>query len=293
MTLLNYFEQNGSRPCGPEENPCVFNLPYSLFLPCADCRDRAEFILDVIGAGATATSTVDWSAVWRKSTEAMITAQEIWRIHNRGRSQPPIKTMLRAEYSTSWIYQTIAVTKRSGAAIWRNPTYVTAKFVLYICGGLFIGFTFWKSPSTLQGLQNKLFSIYIILILSLPAAQQLQIPFIANRTIYEIRERPSKMYSWPAWVTAQILVELPWNIMSGILFFFCWYWTVGYPTERAGYTFLQLGILMPAYYTTIGQAIAAMAPTVEIAPLLFTSFFAFVLILWVFLFTSSLCFFYD
>ena len=23
MTLLNYFERNGSRTCGPEENPCV------------------------------------------------------------------------------------------------------------------------------------------------------------------------------------------------------------------------------------------------------------------------------
>src|ERR1700679_2475390 len=26
-TLLSYFERNGSRPCGPEENPCVYNPP--------------------------------------------------------------------------------------------------------------------------------------------------------------------------------------------------------------------------------------------------------------------------
>ena len=236
-------------------------------------------MLDVIGAGVTATSTIDWHTVWKKSPEATFTAQEIRRIDHEGRNRPAVETMLYSEYSASWIRQTTVVTKRSAAAIWRNPTYVIAKLVLYICGGLFIGFTFWKSPSTLQGLQNKLFSIYIILVLSIPAAQQLQIPFIASRTIYEIRERPSKMYSWTAWVTAQILVELPWNMMSGILFFFCWYWTVGYPTERAAYTFLQLGALMPFYYTTTGQAIAAMAPTVEIAALLFTSFFAFVLIL--------------
>ena len=236
-------------------------------------------MLDVIGAGATATSTIDWHAAWKRSPEATATAQEIQRIHKEGRNRPAVETTLHSEYSASWIHQTAVVTKRSAAAIWRDPTYVTAKLVLNIVGGLFIGFTFWKSPSTLQGTQNRLFSIFVLLILTIPGAQQLQIPFIASRTIYEIRERPSKMYSWSAWVTSQILVELPWNMMSGVLLFFCWFWTVGYPTDRAGFTFLQLTVLMPWYYTTVGQAIASMAPTVEIAALLFTSLFSYVLIL--------------
>ena len=131
----------------------------------------------------------------------------------------------------------------------------------------------------MQGIQNKLFSIFVILVLSFSGAQLVQGPFVVSRTIYEIRERPSKMYSWSAWVTAQILVELPWNVTGGVLLFFCWYWTVGFLTERAGYTFLMLAVLIPVYYTTVGQAIASMAPTVEIAGLLFTSLFSFVLIL--------------
>jgi len=236
-------------------------------------------MLDVIGAGAAATSTIDWHGVWEKSPEATATAREIQRVHNEGRSRPAVETKLHTEYSTTWAHQTFIVARRSAAAIWRDPTYVTAKLTLNIAAGLFIGFTFWKSPSTMQGVQNKLFSIFVTLILSVPGAQQLQIPFIASRTIYEIRERPSKMYSWSSWVTAQILVELPWNMFSGILLFFCWYWTVGYPTERAGYTFLILAVLTPYYYTTIGQAVAAMAPSVEISALLFTSSFSLVLIL--------------
>ena len=236
-------------------------------------------MLDVIGAGATATSTIDWHNVWKKSPEAAASTREIQRIHNEGRNRPAVQTKRRTEYSTSWIHQTIIVARRSAAAIWRDPTYVTAKFVLNIAAGLFIGFTFWKSPSTMQGAQNKLFSIFVCLILTVPGAQQLQIPFIASRMTYEIRERPSKMYSWSAWVTAQILVELPWNMFGGILLFFCWYWTVGYPTERAGYTFFLFSVLVPFYYTSIGQAIASIAPTVEIAALLFTSTFSFVLIL--------------
>jgi len=236
-------------------------------------------MLDVIGAGATATSTIDWHDVWKKSAEATVTGQELERIHQEGRNRPAVTTKRHTEHSSTWLHQTAVVTRRGAAAIWRDPTYVVAKFVMNIVAGLFIGFTFWKSPSTMQGIQNQLFSIFVTLILSVPGAQQLQIPFIASRTIFEIRERPSKMYSWSAWVTAQLLVELPWNIFGGVLLFFTWYWTVGYPTERAGYTFLMMAVLTPIYYTTVGQAIAAMAPTVEIAGLLFTLLFSFVLIL--------------
>ena len=236
-------------------------------------------MLEAIGAGATAISTVDWHDVWKESPEAAAVACEIHQIHKEGRKRSAVTTKRHTQYSTSWIHQTRVVTQRSATAMWRNPIYVNSKLISNIVTGLFIGFTFWKSPNTMRGVQNKLFSIFICLILTVPRAQQLQISFITSRTIYEIRERPSKMYSWTAWVTSQILVELPGNMFSGALLFVCWYWTVGYPTDRAAYTFLIFTVLMPFYYTTIGQAVAAIAPTVEVAGPLFSSIFSFVVIL--------------
>ena len=115
------------------------------------------------------------------------------------------------------------------------------------------------------------------LVLSVPVANQLQVVFLNLRDVYEIRERSSRIYSWPALVTSQILVELPWNIVGSTLFFFCWYWTVGFPTDRGGYTYLLIGVLFPIYYTTIGQAVAATSPTAEIAGILFSFLFSFVL----------------
>jgi ATP-binding cassette, subfamily G (WHITE), member 2, SNQ2 len=49
--------------------------------------------------------------------------------------------------------------------------------------------------------------------------------------------------------------------------------------SRAGYTYLLFSVLFPIYYTTIGQAVAAMAPNAEIAALLFSFLFSFVLTL--------------
>jgi len=88
---------------------------------------------------------------------------------------------------------------------------------------------------------------------SVPLSNQLQVPFINTRSVYEIRERPSRMYSWTALVTSQILVEIPWNVLGSSLLFLSWYWTVGFDNSRAGYTFLMMGVAFPLYYTTFGQ----------------------------------------
>jgi len=53
---------------------------------------------------------------------------------------------------------------------------------------------------------------------------------------------------------------------------------VGFDSARAAYTYLILGIVFPAYYTTAGQAVAAMSPTAEVALLVFALFVFFMFI---------------
>ena len=95
------------------------------------------------------------------------------------------------------------------------------------------------------------------------------------------------MYSWTALITAQILVEVPWNILGSTLYFLTWYWTSRFTTERAGYAYLGIGVLLPIYYTTIAQAIASMAPNAEVAAILFGFLFSFVITLYVVLFPHA------
>ncbi|KAH0589276.1 hypothetical protein H2248_005039 [Termitomyces sp. 'cryptogamus'] len=249
-TLINYFERNGSRSCHPDENP-------------------AEFMLDVIGAGATATSELDWHGVWLKSEESNRVQMEITNIHEVGRSRPLAEATLHREFATDWFYQVVLLVKRNAQAYWRDPTYLMSKLALNIFSGIFIGFTFWRQKNSQQGTQNKLFAVLTFApIFSVPMSNQLQVPFIATRNIYEIRERPSRMYSWTALITSQILIEIPWNILASTLLYFCWYWTIAFEPSRAGYTYLALGIVYPLYYQSIGQSAAAMSSSPEIAAML-------------------------
>jgi ATP-binding cassette subfamily G (WHITE) protein 2 (SNQ2) len=116
-------------------------------------------------------------------------------------------------------------------------------------------------------------------ILSVALVNQLQVPFIDMRNIYEIRERPSRMYSWTALVTSQMPIGSPFNIIGSSLYFLCFYWTVGLASDRAGYTHLIIGVIFSIYYGTFGQAVASTTLDASIAILLFSVFFPFVITL--------------
>lgn len=71
--------------------------------------------------------------------------------------------------------------------------------------------------------------------------------FCTQRDLYEVRERPSKTYSWKSFMIANIVVELPWNTLAAIGLFFCFYYPIGLyrnaeftdaVTERGGLFFL-------------------------------------------------------
>ncbi|KAH9911829.1 YDR011Wp-like protein, partial [Epithele typhae] len=238
---------------------------------------EAEYILEAIGAGATATTDIDWYKAWRNSPEAVHVQEELGAIQEEGRAKGPVQVRLHGEYPTTWLYQMAMLLRRDASAHWRDPVYLIAKISLNVAAALLIGFTFFQANTTIQGTQNHLFAIFMSMIISVPLANQLQVAFIDMRNIFEVRERHSRMYSWTALVTSQILVEIPWNILGSSLYFLCWYWTVGFPTDRAGFTYFMMGVWFPLYYTTIGQAVAAMAPNAEIAALLFSFLFSFVL----------------
>lgn len=50
--------------------------------------------------------------------------------------------------------------------------------------------------------------------------------FVSQRSLYEVRERPSKAYSWKAFLLGNIVVEIPYNIILAVLVFGSYYYAV-------------------------------------------------------------------
>jgi ATP-binding cassette subfamily G (WHITE) protein 2 (SNQ2) len=127
-------------------------------------------------------------------------------------------------------------------------------------------------------MQNRLFSIFITLTISPPLIQQLQPRYIDFRNIFSARENKSKIYNWFSFVFSAFIVEVPWSILFGTIYYCCWYWGVGFPrgTLPAGYIWLLL-MSFEIYYVSFGQAMAAVSPNAVFASLLVPTLFSFVI----------------
>lgn len=153
---------------------------------------------------------------------------------------------------------------------------------LNLFAGLFIGSSFYGQgiKVTTASLQNKLFSIFMALVLSTSLAQQAQPVFISFRGLYEARERPSKLYAWPVAIISAILVEIPWNFIGTTAFFIPWYFFIfhdGLGALRGFYMWLAL-MFFSVYWHTFATACAGIAPNAQLASVLFSVFFSFVIV---------------
>lgn len=100
--------------------------------------------------------------------------------------------------------------------------------------------------------------------------------FILQRSLYEVRERPSKSYSWLAFLIANIVIEIPYQLLLGILAWLCWYFPVfgaNQSRERMG-LMLLFCIQFMVFASTFAHMVIAALPDAEtagnIATLLFS-----------------------
>ncbi|KAI4939897.1 uncharacterized protein J4E92_001183 [Alternaria infectoria] len=243
-TIKEYFERYDA-PCPPGANP-------------------AEHMIDVV----TGTQGKDWHQVWLDSPEAARMHQDLDHIITDAAGKEPGTTDDGHEFATSLWTQTKIVTNRANVSMYRNVDYVNNKFALHIGTALLIGFSFWKIGNTVADQQLILFSLFNYIFVAPGVIAQLQPLFIDRRDIYETREKKSKMYSWIAFVTGLVVSEIPYLIICAILYYVCFYYTAGLPSDsnKAGAVFFVM-LIYQFIYTGIGQFVAAYAPNAVFASL--------------------------
>ena len=212
--LTDYFVRNGSEPCPEDANP-------------------AEWMLEVIGAAPGSHTEIDWPAVWRTTPEFKAVHRELSRLSADGslalqKTKSIGHEAAQKEFAAPFTTQLLEVTKRVFQQYWRSPMYIWSKAVLIIGSvcqsllsahftliykqALFIGLSFINSEITQRGLTNQMFAVFIFLAIFGQIVQQIMPMFVSQRTMYEARERPSKAYSWKAFLFSTIIGMLLRNI---------------------------------------------------------------------------------
>ncbi|OGE53517.1 hypothetical protein PENARI_c007G00791 [Penicillium arizonense] len=213
-TLIRYLECNGASPCPPGANP-------------------AEWMLTVIGAAPGSQTTVDWPKVWRDSHEYQSVKVKLHEIRTSRATiggslqMHPSSRSNNGSYAASFPAQWWFVQKRVAAQYWRTPSYIYSKITLTVASALFIGFSFYNARNTIQGLQNQMYAVMMLLSMFGQLSEQIMPQFINQREVYEARERPSKIYDWKVLMLSNLMIEIFWNTLMAVMAYFCWYYPIG------------------------------------------------------------------
>lgn len=250
-TLLDYFESNGADKCGDDDNP-------------------AEYMLTMVGAGATGKSTKDWHDVWKNSEQAKDIQQELAQIKQEmGSQRTEDNEGAHTEFAMPFTNQLTEVTVRVFQQYWRTPAYIYAKILLGVTAALFNGFSFFHADSSQQGIQDMIFSIFMITTIFTSLVQQIMPRFILQRDLYEVRERPSKAYSWKAFLIANIMVEIPYQMLLGILVFASYFYPIytkgGIPSSSRQGLILLLLMQFFVFASTFAHMLISALPDAQTA----------------------------
>ncbi|KAK6888392.1 ABC multidrug transporter SNQ2 [Candida tropicalis] len=261
--ILDYFERNGARHCEDNENP-------------------AEYILEAIGAGATASSTFDWGDIWANSPEKIQSdnkrdelIQESSKKSNSGSTEDK---KLQQKYATPYLYQFRYTLQRSTTTLWRLPEYAMSKIGMMTSSGLFIGLvTFYNLKETYTGSQNGLFCGFLTVVVAAPIANMLMERFSYSRATFEARESLSNTYHWSLLIICDILPEIPYLFIGGVFYFVCVY----FPATReagsqAGMFYFTQGIFLQLFTVSFSAMILYIAPDLESAAVIFSFLYTFV-----------------
>jgi len=201
-------------------------------------------MLEVIGAAPGSESTQDWPTIWNNSEEHKAVKAELARMKETlsklpvSNHDPDSLLPFAAPFGT----QLRIVLTRVFETYWRTPSYLYSKVALCLFSvsqhhelrnvsnsrqAMFIGFSFWKTANSLQGLQNQLFAVFMLLTIFSNFCQQIMPHFVSQRALYEAREQPSNTYSWKVFIMSNIIVEIPWNTLMALLIFVGWYYPIG------------------------------------------------------------------
>lgn len=124
-------------------------------------------MLSVIGAAPGSHTDIDWHKTWLESPERKAVRNELATMKRERPAQSEVHNGQQdpasyKEFAAKPLEQFKEVTRRVFQQYWRTPSYIYSKIALCLLSALFIGFSFFKANNSQQGLQNQLFSIFLL-----------------------------------------------------------------------------------------------------------------------------------
>ncbi|GKZ98413.1 hypothetical protein AnigIFM59636_003010 [Aspergillus niger] len=209
QTLLNYLESNGAHRIRTED------------------EDSASYIVETLST-ATNKHGEAWSDVWVRNNKVDPIREEFESINTLNNNPTEDKA-----YAIPLYLQFPIVFRRTLQYYWRSPLYIISRILLQICAALIISFSFYKHGTSVSGLQETIFSAFMICTLFVPLVPQITPLLTKQHIIYETRERHTKTYSRLSLLLSIILTELLYQIILSICVWASYYYPISGTTQSS------------------------------------------------------------
>ncbi|KAL9258785.1 Pleiotropic drug resistance protein 1-like protein [Drosera capensis] len=225
-------------------------------------QNPAAWMLDVTTPAQELRLGVDFAEIYKNSVEYRRTKALVQELSSPSQGSKELSFVSR--YPQSFFIQLKACLWKQRCSYWHNPKYTALRLVDTIFVALLLGSMFWGIGSkrrTSQDLFNSMGSIYAaILFLAVRNALFIQTVIFVERTVF-YRERAAGMYPALPHTLAQIIIEIPYNLMQTILYSLTVYAMVGYEWVASKVLWFMFFMFFTfLYHTFFGMMAVSMTP---------------------------------
>jgi ABC-type multidrug transport system permease subunit len=243
MHLINYLEQYEDTPkIQPGENP-------------------ATWMLTAIGAGSASSNKkpFDYAGNYQVSDLHKDCYQRIAKVCESVSEDGIVS--FPSQYATSRMFQLKECTLRARLIYWRSPSYNLIRVMTSVVIALLFGSVYVSSrtPEDEADMNSRATTIFIaFLFLAVNALNTVLGVFEKERNMF-YRHNASLMYNRNAVLWAFTLAEIPFILLSSMLFVVIFYFMVGFAVDAAKFFLFYLFFtLNMACFTFIGQMLMAL-----------------------------------
>jgi ABC-type multidrug transport system ATPase subunit/ABC-type multidrug transport system permease subunit len=246
--LIDYLQRYDSTPLiQPGENP-------------------ATWMLTTIGAGSAGGEKFDYSGAYRSSMLRTRTLELIDAILE-AQSEASIVTF-PSKYATSLSMQILSVLKRTWKVYWRSPSYNRTRILTSAVLSLLIGSVYVSNrvPSTEADMNSRVTTIYVSFIMMAMLGMNTVLPFFELERNMYYRHKSALMYDTIAISSAYTLAELPFLIVTCLLYTSIFYFMIGFAAEATKFFLYYLFMFLAmSLFSYLGQMLVALCPDAQIA----------------------------
>jgi hypothetical protein len=268
-SLIEYFERYDDTPrIQPGENP-------------------ATWMLTSIGAGSASTDKkpFDYAGSYQVSDLHKKCVQKIAEITDTVSEEG--KVAFPSIFATSTGTQMKETLKRIQLIYWRSPSYNTIRLMISAVIALLFGSIYVNDPTpvTEGDMSSRATTLFISFIfLGVNSLNTVLEMFETQRNMF-YRHKASLMYTNRSFLAAFTVAEIPFILLSSMVFVTIFYFFMGFEPDAAKFFYFYLFFTLNlSFWTFLGQMFMSLTPNAEIAQgmgglcITFTSLFTGILI---------------